>query len=88
MYKSLVQMWPDLTPVQVADKVKFFFKSYAQNRHKATTLTPSVHCEAYGVDDNRFDLRPIFIDSRWPWQFKKVDLLAEQFTKARQAPKL
>jgi hypothetical protein len=26
------------------------------NRHKMTTVTPSYHMEAYGVDDNRYDM--------------------------------
>jgi hypothetical protein len=26
------------------------------NRHKMTTVTPAYHMEAYGVDDNRFDM--------------------------------
>ena len=33
---------------QVAERVKHFFQSYAINRHKATTLTPSYHAEGYG----------------------------------------
>jgi len=44
-------------PIEVADKVKQFFKYYAINRHKMTVLTPSYHTESYGNDDNRFDLR-------------------------------
>mmetsp|Transcript_17740 Transcript_17740/g.30170 ORF Transcript_17740/g.30170 Transcript_17740/m.30170 type:complete len:709 (+) Transcript_17740:307-2433(+) len=86
MFQKLVIEWPHLSAKVVADKVKFFFKSYAQNRHKASVLTPSVHCESYGVDDNRFDLRPIFIDWTWPWQFKKIDKLTEEIetTEARR----
>jgi len=30
------------------------------------------------VDDNRFDLRPIFIDSNWPWQFRQIDALVKE----------
>lgn len=76
MFKRLVVEWPHLSATEVARKVKFFFSSYARNRHKATTLTPSVHCESYGVDDNRFDLRPIFIDSAFGWQFRQIDRIA------------
>ncbi|KAI4859114.1 putative glutamine dependent NAD+ synthetase [Hypoxylon rubiginosum] len=46
---------PVYTPKQVAEKVKRFFHYYAINRHKMTTITPSLHCSP---DDNRFDLRP------------------------------
>lgn len=34
-----------LTPSEVAQKVKDFFKYYSINRHKMTTLTPSYHAE-------------------------------------------
>ena len=40
------------------DIVRRFTQRYARNRHKMTTLTPSLHAEQYGCDDNRFDLRP------------------------------
>jgi len=81
MFKRLLVKWPHLSPLEIAVKVKHFFRTYAQNRHKATTLTPSVHCESYGVDDNRFDLRPIFIDWKWPWQFRNIDALVENIEK-------
>lgn len=34
-----------LTPSEVAEKVKHFFKYYSINRHKMTVLTPSYHAE-------------------------------------------
>ena len=40
-------------PWEVVGKVKHFFRSYAVNRHKMTTVTPSYHAEAYSPDDNR-----------------------------------
>lgn len=44
MFGKLVQEWGSfLSPLQVAEKVKHFFFTYAINRHKMTTLTPSVH---------------------------------------------
>ncbi|CAJ2509374.1 Uu.00g144000.m01.CDS01 [Anthostomella pinea] len=67
MFKRLVHEWghnagehttPAYTPRQVAEKVKRFFHYYAINRHKMTTLTPSLHSNDYSPDDNRFDLRP------------------------------
>ena len=62
------------TPAQVAEKVKRFFHYYAINRHKMTTLTPSLHSNDYSPDDNRFDLRPFLYPSFWKsLPFKKID---------------
>jgi NAD+ synthase (glutamine-hydrolysing) len=58
MFEHLLREWqPQYTPAEIAEKVKKFFKFYAINRHKMTVLTPSYHCESYGTDDNRFDMR-------------------------------
>lgn len=59
--------------LQVALKVKRFFRMYSVNRHKMTTVTPSYHAESYSPDDNRFDLRPFLYDPRWRWQFRCID---------------
>lgn len=59
--------------IQVAQKVKHFFRMYSVNRHKMTTVTPSYHAESYSPDDNRFDLRPFLYNTRWPWQFRCID---------------
>jgi len=56
-------------------QVKFFFRMYSMNRHKMTTLTPSYHAENYSPEDNRYDLRPFLYNSRWQWQFSKIDRL-------------
>ena len=56
-------------------KVKRFFTFYAINRHKMTVLTPSYHAEGYSPDDNRFDLRPFLVDTRWPRQFRTIDAM-------------
>lgn len=63
--------------MQVADKVQLFFRHYAANRHKATTLTPSYHAENYSPDDNRFDHRPFLYRVAWPWQFRRMREIAE-----------
>ncbi|CCG84616.1 protein of unknown function [Taphrina deformans PYCC 5710] len=73
MFAKLVHVWQDLTPTQVAMKVKLFWRMYGINRHKSTTLTPAYHAEAYSPDDNRFDLRPFLYNSAWSWPFKKID---------------
>ncbi|KAJ9110837.1 glutamine-dependent NAD(+) synthetase [Naganishia cerealis] len=79
MYTKLVQEWGDkYSPIQIADKLKLFYTEYARNRHKMTTLTPSVHMEAYSPDDNRFDLRPFLYPTLFPFQYKKIDELAAQ----------
>lgn len=59
--------------LQVAQKVKHFFRMYSINRHKMTTVTPSYHAESYSPDDNRFDLRPFLYNTKWPWQFRAID---------------
>ncbi len=65
MFERLLTLWPHLTPREIAEKVKRFFFYYSINRHKLTVLTPSYHAEAYGTDDNRFDLRQFLYDSKW-----------------------
>ncbi|VDP89694.1 unnamed protein product [Echinostoma caproni] len=37
----------------LSEKVKWFFRMYAINRHKCTVLPPAYHTEAYNADDNR-----------------------------------
>lgn len=77
MFERLVHRWSEfLSPLQVAEKVKHFFRCYARNRHKMTVLTPSYHAEGYSPDDNRFDLRPFLYESEWRWQFAAIDRLA------------
>ncbi|WAR07701.1 NADE-like protein, partial [Mya arenaria] len=73
MFIKLLHTWNWLTPEQVADKVKHFFRCYAMNRHKMTTLTPSYHAGMYSPDDNRFDHRQFLYNVSWPWQFKCID---------------
>uniref|UniRef100_A0A1A9WFA1 Glutamine-dependent NAD(+) synthetase n=1 Tax=Glossina brevipalpis TaxID=37001 RepID=A0A1A9WFA1_9MUSC len=74
MFCELVATWKsDLSPAEVADKVKHFFRCYAINRHKMTVLTPAVHAECYSPDDNRFDHRPFLYRANWSWQFKAID---------------
>ena len=81
MYLKLVSRWTHMRPVEVATKVKNFFRFYAINRHKMTTITPSVHMESYSHDDNRYDLRPFLINVSWPRQFQTIDAIAESIKK-------
>ncbi|XP_059639764.1 glutamine-dependent NAD(+) synthetase [Cornus florida] len=79
MFQNLCYKWGTrLTPSEVADKVKHFFKYYSINRHKMTVLTPSYHAESYSPEDNRFDLRQFLYNVRWPYQFRKIDELVRE----------
>ncbi|KAL5981486.1 hypothetical protein ACLOJK_015548 [Asimina triloba] len=79
MFQNLCHKWGGkLTPSEVAAKVKHFFKYYSINRHKMTVLTPSYHAESYSPEDNRFDLRQFLYNTRWPYQFRKIDELVRQ----------
>lgn len=75
MYMKAVSDWSskNLTPGQIADKVKLFFSKYAINRHKNTVLTPTYHAQAYNPDAHIFDLRPFLYRVTWPWQFSRID---------------
>ncbi|KAH7161466.1 carbon-nitrogen hydrolase [Dactylonectria macrodidyma] len=97
MFQRLVHDWsadrkavpgdeaPFYTPSEVAHKVKLFFHYYAINRHKMTTLTPSLHCNDYSPDDNRFDLRPFLYPPFWKsWSFKKIDKELAKIEKRRE----
>jgi len=71
--EKLLHVWSDrLTPREIYEKTRRFFYFYSINRHKMTTLTPSYHAEAYGTDDNRFDLRP-FLYPAFTWPYKKIE---------------
>ncbi|KAA8585693.1 hypothetical protein FQN60_004387 [Etheostoma spectabile] len=79
MFCKLIHMWKDaLSPTEVAQKVKHFFRMYSMNRHKMTTVTPSYHAESYSPDDNRFDLRPFLYNTRWTWQFRCIDQVSQE----------
>jgi len=80
-FERLLHIWDHKTPTQVADKVKKFYKFYSINRHKMTVLTPSYHAEAYGTDDNRFDLRQFLYDTKWEVQFAEIDSIAQTIEK-------
>ncbi|KAK7952915.1 carbon-nitrogen hydrolase [Apiospora saccharicola] len=88
MFQRLVHDWSaDYTPAEVALKVKRFHHFYAINRHKMTTLTPSLHANNYSPDDNRFDLRPFLYPPFWKsWSFKRIDAELEKI-EARMAKK-
>eukprot|EP00934_Nitzschia_sp_Nitz4_P007041 Nitzschia sp. Nitz4//scaffold87_size112219//91117//93387//NITZ4_004087-RA/size112219-processed-gene-0.9-mRNA-1//1//CDS//3329559408//7031//frame0 len=80
MFRKLCVAWADknLSPSEIAAKVKRFFFYYSVNRHKMCTLTPSYHAEGYSPDDNRFDLRQFLYNTRWPRQFRVIDQLVKE----------
>ncbi|RZC54844.1 hypothetical protein C5167_013697 [Papaver somniferum] len=79
MFQNLCYKWGGrLSPLEIGNKVKYFFKYYSINRHKMTVLTPSYHAESYSPEDNRFDLRQFLYNSSWPHQFRKIDELVSQ----------
>ncbi|DBA79501.1 TPA: hypothetical protein ACH3X2_007768 [Trebouxia sp. C0005] len=78
MFRSLLVTWKGkYEPHVIAKRVKDFFRYYSMNRHKATTLTPAYHAENYSTDDHRFDHRQFLYNYKWPWQFKRIDEIAE-----------
>eukprot|EP01065_Artemidia_motanka_P021974 TRINITY_DN26185_c0_g1_i1.p1 TRINITY_DN26185_c0_g1~~TRINITY_DN26185_c0_g1_i1.p1 ORF type:complete len:727 (+),score=191.23 TRINITY_DN26185_c0_g1_i1:60-2240(+) len=92
MFQKLVYDWGpggshqngyQLTPKQVAAKVKLFWRMHSLNRHKMTTLTPAYHAESYSPDDNRFDLRPFLYRGDWEWQFASIDALVEELERGK-----
>ncbi|KAJ8675945.1 hypothetical protein QAD02_011731 [Eretmocerus hayati] len=80
MFCKLVHTWDNITPKEVADKVKHFYRCYAINRHKMTILTPSCHAESYSPDDNRFDHRQFLYNHTWKWQFNAIDEQVKQLS--------
>ncbi|XP_047341843.1 glutamine-dependent NAD(+) synthetase isoform X2 [Impatiens glandulifera] len=85
MFKNLCFKWGSrLSPAEVSEKVKHFYKYYSINRHKMTVLTPSYHAESYSPEDNRFDLRQFLYNARWPYQFRKIDQLVSELESTDQ----
>jgi NAD+ synthase (glutamine-hydrolysing) len=69
MFHLLVDEWPHMEYQDIARKVKSFFTYYSQHRHKAAINTPSYFIDNYCAEDNRFDMRPLFYNTKWEWQF-------------------
>lgn len=77
-FAKLLHVWRHLSPRQVMEKTQLFYKMYAINRHKSTTLTPAYHAEQYSPDDNRFDLRPFLYNVNWTWPFAKMRTIVDK----------
>ena len=82
MMCKLLALWGpgtsrSLKVADIATKVKRFFRYYAINRHKMTTITPSYHAENYSPDDNRYDLRQFLYPVDFTNQFNSIDKVVE-----------
>lgn len=44
------------------------------------TLTFTICVQSYSPEDNRFDLRQFLYNSRWPYQFRKIDELVKELS--------
>lgn len=73
MFEFICQSEYNIEPKSIADKIKKFFVLYGKNRHKMSTLTPSFHYYPEGCEDNRLDLRPMFYETNWDYQFDLID---------------
>jgi NAD+ synthase (glutamine-hydrolysing) len=80
MFKNLVSIWRDKSTSDILNKVKLFFRRYSVNRHKMTTITPSLHIESYSIDDNRYDLRQFLYNTYWTFQFNEIEKFAKDET--------
>ena len=69
---TCLQEW-DCPATETCSKVKLFFTTYSQNRHKSTVLTPLMQFSGSGCDDNRFDLRQFLYNISWTSQFEELD---------------
>lgn len=43
MFNTIFSAHYGYTAVALAEKIKHFFRTYAMNRHKVTTITPGFH---------------------------------------------
>ena len=49
--------------------------------HYLTKRTFLLFCtQSYSPEDNRFDLRQFLYNSRWPYQFRKIDELVNELS--------
>jgi NAD+ synthase (glutamine-hydrolysing) len=44
----------------------------------SAALTPVPLLQSYSPEDNRFDLRQFLYNSRWPYQFRKINELVQE----------
>lgn len=72
MFKYLTQIWTNRSHEEIKNKVEKYFYKYSVNRHKVTTLTPSIYLDTNCNDDNRYDLRQFLYNSEWSYQFNNI----------------
>lgn len=73
MFKFLCQIWTEKSHEEIKKKVEKYFYKYSINRHKVTTLTPSIYLDSSCNDDNRYDLRQFLYNSEWTYQFNNIE---------------
>lgn len=73
MFKRLRKVWTNLEDEKIRDKVKRYFYKYSVNRHKVTTLTPSIFMDSACSDDNRFDQRQFLYNPNWDYQMVNIN---------------
>jgi len=49
-----------------------------------STMTPIMHFNPEGCDDNRFDMRPMIYATNWEYQFDVIDERVRQINKQMQ----
>lgn len=84
MFERVRRVKKELTAEEVAAKIKHFFRYYSMNRHKQTTITPSMHFQSSSCDDNRFDMRPFLYNCDWTFQFNEIDKRVKQLNELGQ----
>ncbi|CAI2387896.1 unnamed protein product [Moneuplotes crassus] len=80
MFSKLTEVWFDLSPSEIAQKVKIFFTLYSKNRHKAFSLAPSLCISQYEVDI-KYDYRQSLYNDEWSFQFKRIDQMVDELDK-------
>lgn len=87
MYSKLQREWEvrGLTRRRIAEKVKHFFQSYAENRHKTFALPPAFHASRLNAEDHRHDPRPLLYARGWTWQFRCIDQSVEEASSRDEA---
>ncbi len=73
MFERVRRIKKELIVEEVSTKIKHFFRYYSINRHKQSTIAPSIHFQACSCDDNRFYMRSFLYNCEWTFQFKEID---------------
>lgn len=50
------------------------------------TIRCAFELQTYSPEDNRYDLRQFLYNTRWPWQFRRIDQLVEKYEASMPEP--